>query len=76
MKQELSRDIMAMEFAKVYISKFDKQHISLKDRIKKLFGKDYKGHFITPDRRNIAKMAYILADVMIKERENRHDNIQ
>lgn len=64
----ISRDHIAMEAMKVLMQKNVSEYMTFKNKIKKLFGLEYKS-VIAYDKEWLAKMAYDFADVMIAQRE-------
>jgi hypothetical protein len=67
-ESNISRDHIAMEAMKVLMQKNVSEYMTFKNKIKKLFGLEYKS-VIAYDEEWLAKMAYDFADVMIAQRE-------
>lgn len=64
----ISRDHIAMEAMKVLMQKNVSEYMTFKNKIKKLFGLEYKS-VIAYDEEWLAKMAYDFSDAMIAQRE-------
>lgn len=64
----ISRDHIAMEAMKVLMQKNVSEYMTFKNKIKKLFGLEYKS-VIAYDEEWLAKKAYDFADAMIAQRE-------
>lgn len=67
-ESNISRDHIAMEAMKVLMQKNVSEYMTFKNKIKKLFGLEYKS-VIAYDEEWLAKMAYDFADAMIAQRE-------
>ncbi len=57
-----------MEAMKVLMQKTVSENLTLKNRIRKFFGKDYNSK-VQLDNKTIAKISYNMADAMIEQRE-------
>lgn len=68
MGSNISRDHIAMEAMKVLMEKQVSVSLSLKNKIKRFFGKDHQSAFAI-DCRSLAAMSYRMADAMIAQRE-------
>lgn len=68
MESNISRDHIAMEAMKVLLEKTVSKHLTLRNRIRKFFGKGYKGE-IQLNSKTIAITSYTIADAMIAQRE-------
>ncbi len=68
MGSNISRDHIAMEAMKVLMQKTVSENLTLKNRIRKFFGKDYNSK-VQLDNKTIAKISYNMADAMIEQRE-------
>lgn len=64
----ISRDHIAMEAMKVIMEKTTSDSMTMKNRIKKFLGMNYRT-FIAFDQKAIAKLSYEMADAMIAQRE-------
>ena len=64
----ISRDHIAMEAMKVLMGKTVSEHLTLKNRIKRFFGKNYRT-IASFDIKMIAQISYDMADAMIAQRE-------
>ena len=68
MGSNISRDHIAMEAMKVLMQKTVSENLTLKNRIRKFFGKDYNSK-VQLDIKTVAKISYNMADAMIEQRE-------
>lgn len=68
MGSNISRDHIAMEAMKVLMQKTVTKNLTLKNRIRKFFGKNYNTE-VQLDNKTIAKISYNMADAMIEQRE-------
>lgn len=68
MGSNISRDHIAMEAMKVLMEKTVTKNLTLKNRIRKFFGKNYNTE-VQLDNKTIAKISYNMADAMIEQRE-------
>lgn len=68
MESNISRDHIAMEAMKVLLEKTLSKHLTLKNRIRKFFGRNYNVN-VKYDSETLAKASYTIADAMIAQRE-------
>lgn len=68
MGSNISRDHIAMEAMKVLMQKTVSKHLTLKNWIRKIFGRDYNAN-VKFDSKTLAKASYSIADAMIAQRE-------
>lgn len=68
MGSNISRDHIAMEAMKVLMQKTVSENLTLKNRIRRFFGKDYDSK-VQLDIKTVAKISYNIADAMIAQRE-------
>lgn len=64
----ISRDHIAMEAMKVLMEKTASDSMTLKNKVKKFFGMNYRT-VVAFDQKSIAKLSYEMADAMIAQRE-------
>lgn len=64
----ISRDHIAMEAMKVLMEKTASDSMTLKNKVKKFFGMNYRT-VVDFDQKAIAKLSYDMADAMIAQRE-------
>lgn len=67
-ESNISRDHIAMEAMKVLMEKTGSNSLTLKNKIRKFFGLNYRT-VIALDQKAIAKLSYEMADAMISQRE-------
>nr|DAL63080.1 MAG TPA_asm: hypothetical protein [Caudoviricetes sp.] len=68
MGSNISRDHIAMEAMKVLMQKTVSKDLTLKNRIRKFFGKDYNVQVVY-NSETLAEASYAMADAMIAQRE-------
>lgn len=68
----ISRDHIAMEAMKVLMEKTVSENLTLKNRIKRFFGKNYRT-VTSFDIKMIAQISYDMADAMISQREKKQE---
>lgn len=71
----ISRDHIAMEAMKVIMEKTTSDSMTMKNRIKKFLGMNYRTA-IAFNQKAIAKLSYEMADAMIAQRENKEEEQQ
>lgn len=74
-ESNISRDHIAMEAMKVLMEKTVSNSLTLKNRIKKFFGMNYKT-VAAFDAKMLAVFSYEIADAMIAQRENKEEEQQ
>ena len=68
MGSNISRDHIAMEAMKVLMQKTVSENLTLKNRIRRFFGRSHKSVTIF-DIKGLAELSYKIADAMIEQRE-------
>lgn len=71
-ESNISRDHIAMEAMKVIMEKTVSNSLTLKNKIRKFFGLNYRT-VIAFDQKAIAKLSYDMADAMISQREKKQE---
>lgn len=71
-ESNISRDHIAMEAMKVIMEKTVSDSLTLKNKIRKLFGLNYRT-FASLDLKMIARISYDMADAMISQREKKQE---
>lgn len=69
----ISRDHIAMEAMKVLMQKTVSDSLTLKNKIRKLFGLNYRT-VTSFDIKMIAQISYDMADAMISQREKKQED--
>lgn len=72
-ESNISRDHIAMEAMKVLMQKTVSDSLTLKNKIRKLFGLNYRT-VASLDLKMIARISYDMADAMISQREKKQED--
>lgn len=72
-ESNISRDHIAMEAMKVLMQKTVSDSLTLKNKIRKLFGLNYR-IVASLDLKMIARISYDMADAMISQREKKQED--
>lgn len=72
-ESNISRDHIAMEAMKVLMQKTVSDSLTLKNKIRKFFGMNYRT-VASLDLKMIARISYDMADAMISQREKKQDD--
>lgn len=67
-ESNISRDHIAMEAMKILLENTISKHVTLKNRIRNFFGRNYNAD-VKFDSKALAKASYTMADAMIAQRE-------
>ena len=67
-ESNISRDHIAMEAMKILLENTISKHLTLKNRIRNFFGRNYNAN-VKFDSETLAKASYNIADAMIAQRE-------
>lgn len=68
-ESNISRDHIAMEAMKILLENTISKHLTLKNRIRNFFGRNYNANVNFVDSETLAKASYTIADAMIAQRE-------